>query len=175
MKNLWLILPIGVILFFAGKYIYHIPEFSVGGDVPNFQVKLENGNAIDLYQFAEDKILLVEFWGSWCGPCRASNKGLVKVYDKFANKKGKDGNTFEILSIALEQRDNQVLWAKAVATDGLQWDNHVRQLWGKSALRDLYKITEVPSNYLIGKGGKILGVNMTEKELEKYLQDNLVM
>lgn len=168
MKYTWLILPIGILAFFVGRYVYHIPEFKVGGKVPNIEAMMESGEKMDLYQFADDKLVLVEFWGSWCGPCRQSNKGLVKVYEEFG------GEGFEILSIALERKDDVAVWQSAVLKDGLTWKNHIRQLWGDSELRNLYEITEVPSNYLVDKGGRIVGVNMTETELEKYLKDKLV-
>ena len=174
MKNLWLIIPLGMILFFVGRYIYHIPEFEVGTKAPNFQTVLESGEDFDLYEFAEDKLVLIEFWGSWCGPCRQSNRALVDVYEKYGQKPAEDGKSFEIISIALEQTNDKEIWAKAVAKDGLIWEKHVRQNWKNSVLKDLYKITEVPSNYLVRKDGRILGVNMTEKELDKYLKDNLV-
>lgn len=172
MKKWYIILAVLVIGFFVGRYFYHIPEFKVGGTVPNFSTKIINGKDFDLYEFAEDKVVLIEFWGSWCVPCRAANKKLVKVYQDYKKKTFDDFETFEIVSIALEEYEDN--WKSAIMADGLRWQYQIFQ--GdmlNSELAKLYGITEIPTNYLIDSKGRILGVNMTDQQFKKYLVDHL--
>jgi thiol-disulfide isomerase/thioredoxin len=172
MKKVLLIGSIALIAIFVGRYIYHIPEFKIGATVPNIETKIINGKDFNLHEFAKDKVVLIEFWGSWCVPCRASNKKLVKVYNKYKTKKFKDFETFEIVSIGIEQGEGN--WKGAIMQDQLQWQYQILQdEMFDSELVKLYGITEIPSNYLIDSKGKIIGVNMTDQQFKKYLVDHL--
>jgi len=172
MKHISLIAAILVIGFFVGRYFYHIPEFKVGAKAPNFQAELINFKPFDLHDFAKDKVVLVEFWGSWCVPCRAENKKLVKVYKEFKKYDFEGFEDFDIVSIALEQNEDN--WKNAIMADQLQWQYQIyQQDLMSSRLAKLYGITEIPSNYLINSDGVIIGVNLTATDLKKYLVEHL--
>lgn len=109
------------------------------------------------------KYVLLEFWASWCKPCRAENPNLLKAYNKF-----KDRN-FTILSVSLDDEKARRAWLYAVKQDGLPW-TQVSELKGfqaKSAV--LYGVSAIPANFLIDPSGKIIGRNLRGEELEKKL------
>lgn len=109
------------------------------------------------------KYILLEFWASWCGPCRAENPNLVKAYHKFKDK------NFEIIAVSLDH--NKDLWLKAIAADGLPWI-HVSDLNGvKNAVATMYDAKAVPQNFLIGPDGIILAKGLRGEELEKKLTE----
>lgn len=128
---------------------------------PNFIQNDSLGNAFSLKDF-KGHVTLLEFWASWCGPCRGANPALVKAYYKYS------GKGFRILGVSLD--DNKERWLDAIKNDGLPW-NHVSDLkgFGNSAA-ELYHITSIPSNFLIDESGKIIASNLEEKELNGYLE-----
>ncbi len=109
------------------------------------------------------KVTLLDFWASWCGPCRMENPNLVKAYKKY-HEKG-----FEIYSVSLDVKKEA--WKNAVAKDSLTW-THVSDLKGwKSDAAQLYGIKAIPSNVLIDRNGVVLAKNLREEELEKKLRE----
>lgn len=107
------------------------------------------------------KYVLIDFWASWCGPCRQENPNVLKAYQKFKDK------NFEIIAVSLD--NNKEAWLKAIETDGLPWI-HVSDLKGwKNAVAAEYDVKAVPQNFLIGPDGKILAKNLIGKELEEEL------
>lgn len=108
------------------------------------------------------KVVLLDFWASWCGPCRTSNKELVKLYPKFKSK------GFEILSVSLD--DELSKWKAAIAKDKITW-LQVNESGGweaKTAIQ--WNISAIPTSFLIDKEGKLQAMDLTGKELEKALK-----
>lgn len=144
----------------------------VGTSVPNFEASLLDGSPFILDQFNENKLILLDFWGSWCGPCRKANPELVSLYNEFENAKFENADGFEIVSVAIETDEKP--WKKAIQQDGLRWKNHIVQLDRfSSPIAKLYGVHEIPTTYMINPEGKILGVNMTYDEMKKLLSSKL--
>ena len=110
------------------------------------------------------KIVLIDFWASWCAPCRKENPTLVKLYSKY-QKKG-----FTILSVSLDEDLNE--WKNAILTDGLVWPNHVSDLLGwESSMINLYSIEAIPHTILVNKEGKIIGKDLRGPALEQKIAE----
>lgn len=107
------------------------------------------------------KITLLEFWGSWCGPCREENPTLVKIYDTFKPK------GFEILGVAAET--NKVQWLKAIQIDGLKWHNVTDFNGSDNTAAMIYGVTAYPTNFLINEEGVILAKDVYGDDLKDWL------
>jgi thiol-disulfide isomerase/thioredoxin len=109
------------------------------------------------------KIVLLDFWASWCGPCRRANPSVVAAYNKF-NKKG-----FEIYSVSLDKDRDR--WKDAIAQDHLDWKYHVSDLkFWQSQAAQLYKVQAIPQQFLIGRDGKILATAQAGASIEQQLE-----
>jgi thiol-disulfide isomerase/thioredoxin len=107
--------------------------------------------------------VLVDFWASWCGPCRAENPNVVKAYNRFKDK------NFTILGISLD--DSRDKWVRAIEKDQLTWQQ-VSDLKGwQNEVAKLYGIRAIPQNYLLDPKGKIIGKNLRGEALEKRLEE----
>ena len=113
------------------------------------------------------KVVLLDFWASWCGPCRKANPHVVELYDKYKSK------GFDVFSVSLDKQDGKQKWVDAIKQDGLIWSNHVSDLqWWDSAPAALYGVRSIPKTFLIGKDGKIVAINPRanlEEEILKVL------
>ena len=172
-KNILLTLVALVIAFFAYQFLSAKVGVRNGNIAPDFEASLVDGKDIKLSDYRGDYILL-DFWGSWCAPCRRENPALVKIYQKFENQKSSDGAQFKILSVALEKIKGQA--EAAIKKDNLYWPDHVismnRVVLASSIARQ-YGVSEVPSKFLIGPDGKIVLANPTIVEIEKALDSKL--
>jgi len=111
------------------------------------------------------KTVLIDFWASWCRPCRAENPNVVRVYNKYKDK------GFDVFSVSLDNRKGA--WEKAIQDDGLVW-NHVSDLNGwKSSVVSLYRFKGIPFTVLIDKEGKIIAKNLRGPALEQKLKEVL--
>jgi peroxiredoxin len=139
-----------------------IKKVSVGQPAPEFTLNDPDGNPIAISSF-RGKYLLIDFWASWCGPCRRENPNVVTVYNDF-NDKG-----FEIIGVSLD-RDREK-WLGAIESDHLTWP-HVSDLqYWDSAAGKLYGINSIPANVLVDRGGIIVARNLHGDDLRKKLQE----
>ena len=115
------------------------------------------------------KMVLVDFWASWCAPCRKESPFLVSAYNEFKDTEFRNGNGFTILSVSLDK--NRLAWKKAVEDDGMIWPYHVSDLKGwRNEAAKTYHVRSVPSNFLIDGNGVIVGVNLRGPALESKLK-----
>jgi peroxiredoxin len=133
---------------------------SIGQQAPDFTMNDTTGTPVSLSSF-RGKYVLVDFWASWCGPCREENPNVVKAYNEY---KGKD---FTILGVSLDKTKDA--WEKAIKDDHLTW-NHVSDLqyWDNAAAK-LYGVQAIPANFLIDPSGKIIAKNLRGDKLDKEL------
>lgn len=121
-----------------------------------------NGDTLELYDL-KGKVVLIDFWASWCRPCRAENPNVVKLYNKY----NEDG--FTVFSVSLDA--NKAAWLNAIKMDNLVWPNHVSDLkkWRSAAAQD-YAVTSIPFTVLIDRDGTIIATKLRGEELENRLK-----
>lgn len=137
----------------------------VGQKAPDFTLNDPEGKPISLSSQIGSKLLLIDFWAGWCGPCRRENPNLVKVYNEF-HKKG-----FNVLGVSLDQSRDE--WVKAIADDKLTWPQvSDLQYWNSAAAR-LYAVNSIPANFLLDQNGVIIARNLRGEELYNKVKEIL--
>ena len=139
---------------------------AVGNEAPNFVADDTEGNAVEFSDhIGKSKYLLLDFWASWCGPCRRENPNIVKAYEEYKDK------GFDIFAISLDSsRDS---WLAAIEKDGLVWTNVSDLLLWDSEPAKLYGVRAIPSNFLIDENGVIVAKNLKGEDLHNTLNDLL--
>ena len=148
------------------EYILQLKRVAVGQPYLDFTQETPEGTLLSLSELVgKSKLLLVDFWASWCGPCRGENPNVVAVYKEY-HEKG-----FDVLGVSLDMKKEN--WIKAIEDDGLIWHN-VSDLkyWNNEAAQD-YAVSSIPSNVLIDENGTIIAKNLRGEDLRKKVEELL--
>ena len=141
---------------------------NLGNKAPEITSGNPYGEVLSLSSL-KGKLVLIDFWASWCGPCRHENPAIVKAYNEYKSKKFKGGNGFTVFSVSLDTKLDA--WRKAIEKDGLVWENHVSDLQGwNSEAGARYAVTSIPVNYLINENGIIIARNLRGEDLKNILE-----
>lgn len=150
--------------FFDGmkEQVQSSRKLAVGSEAPDFTLPQPDGSNLSLSDLRGTHVL-IDFWASWCGPCRKENPNVVRVYQKYKDR------GFEILGVSLDKNRNA--WLAAIEQDGLTW-KHVSDLqyWNSIVVPE-YQVQGIPLTYLIGPDGKIIAKNLRGPSLEAKLKE----
>ncbi|MCB0395346.1 MAG: redoxin domain-containing protein [Flavobacteriales bacterium] len=144
---------------------------NVGDKAPELEFENPEGKKIALSSL-KGRIVLIDFWASWCLPCRRENPNLVEAYRKYSLLKFKNAKGFEVFSVSLDTDRNR--WVNAIKQDNLLWDYHVSDLGGwKSEAANIYNVNSIPAGFLIDQNGVVISKNVRGIDLHVEL-DKLV-
>ena len=144
-------------------------KVKIGDKAPDLKFKTPDGK-FDALSDLKGQVVLVDFWASWCGPCRGENPNVVAAYNKYKDKKFKGAKGFTIFSVSLDQ--NHDAWVNAIAKDKLSWTHHVSDLQGwYSAAARLYGVNSIPTNFLIDANGVVIAKSLRGPYLERALEN----
>lgn len=154
---------------------YSNQKIEIGQPAPELAYKNPDDQVIKLSEINKDRYVLIDFWASWCGPCRRANPRVVELYNKYKDQRlegAKKG--FTIVSVSLDKDKGK--WVQAIEKDGLLWEYHMSDLgaWGSEAAQ-IYGVGYIPQAFLIGPDGKVIAkynaAEQAEKELEQRVKE----
>ena len=138
-------------------------QMKLGSIAPDIKMNTPDGEVLSLSS-QKGKVILVDFWASWCGPCRGENPNVVKAYHKYKMK------GFDVFNVSLDT--DPAKWKQAIIKDNLVWSNHICDFKGwQSSVVALYGFKGIPYNVLLDKEGKIIAKNLRGEDLEKKLSE----
>lgn len=162
MKKLFLVTLLSALFSFSFAQQAQPAGPAIGQKAPELAFQNPEGKTLKLSDL-KGKVVLIDFWASWCRPCRMENPNVVKAYNKY-HEKG-----FEIFSVSLDK--DKASWVNAIKQDGLVWAYHVSDLlYWQSQAAQIYGVRSIPATFLIGKDGKIIAKNLRGAALEQALE-----
>ncbi|MCW3121876.1 MAG: hypothetical protein JWQ38_1368 [Flavipsychrobacter sp.] len=167
MKKILVTLTFALGMFASASAQYENTTIKIGQKAPELAYPNPEGKMVKLSEINKGTYVLLDFWASWCGPCRRSNPGLVSLYKEYSGKKFKGAKKgFTIASFSLDVKKES--WVAAIAQDGLTWtqfsDLNPRQ-WGSAAC-GIYGLQYIPQAFLLDPTGKVIGKYNHSEEAE---------
>jgi len=164
-----------LVLGYLGRQFYMAPKVVNGENAPKITGTLLNGEPFDLKDL-QGKYVLVDFWGSWCGPCMVEMPGIKMINQKYKNAQFKNADGLTLVSVAIERDENR--WKRAVNRIGMPWKHHIADLttsfkFINSPIASEFGVKQVPSKFLLDENGVIIGVNQSIEELDNFLEKRL--
>jgi thiol-disulfide isomerase/thioredoxin len=174
MKNILISAGIAIlvlVVFRVVKYYYLKPKNITGERAMEITGQLPDGSAFQLSDL-KGKYVLLDFWGSWCGPCRKSNPQLVTLYARYNKSSFKDATGFEIVSIGIEHSATN--WQKAMQADGLTWPYQLMESASfDSPSAKAYGVKQIPTKFLINPDGIMMAVDPSVEDIARLLDDRI--
>ncbi len=149
-----------------GHYDEQAKSYNIGDPAPELAYNNPEGKEMKLSDL-KGKLVLIDFWASWCRPCRMENPTVVAAYKKYNKEKFKSGKGFEVYGVSLDKNANA--WKQAIEQDGLVWESHVSDLKGwASEPAAMFGVRGIPYNVLVDGDGIIIAKNLRGPMLDRH-------
>ncbi len=147
------------------SFLNKAESVAIGAKAPDFEGTNPDGKIIKLSDVL-GKVTLIDFWASWCGPCRRENPNVVNAYNKYHSK------GFNIISVSLDRPNGEQAWKDAIIKDKMDW-NHISRLMYFGPLAKLYNVNAIPATFLLDENGVIIATNLRGQQLHNKLEELL--
>ena len=134
---------------------------AIGSQAPNFTAPTPEGATLELQKNLGKKITILDFWASWCRPCRIENPNLVRTYNKLKDQ------GLHVVSVSLDR--DKARWVQAIKDDGLTWDHVSNLQYWRDPVAQLYKVSSIPATFILDENGVIIAKNLRGPQLEATL------
>ena len=139
-------------------------QVKIGDMAPAISLPNTNDSIVNLNSYL-GKVVLIDFWASWCGPCRQSNPAIVKLYNTYK------GTGFQVFGVSIDNK--KAAWIKAIKDDKIKFTQVSDLVGWNSKVAEMYGVNQIPTSFLLDKTGKIIATDLTAKQLENKLKQLL--
>jgi len=141
-----------------------VAQIKIGTAVPEISLPNAKDSVINLSSF-KGKVVLIDFWASWCGPCRQTNPSVVRLYNKYKDR------GFEVFGVSIDSKKND--WLKAVRQDKIKYTQVIDNGGWRAGVVELYGIDQIPTSFLLDKNGNVVAIDAEGKALDKLVNSLL--